>query len=445
MNNLKIRDIAQKNVIKIADTSSIQSAIDLMYRENHRNIIVTSDNEYHRFGLLTANDLIRLRLAKIDFGLPINTIKYDRLFAVSEEALLSDILDEVSHDIECLCVTDENDNLSGVVFYTEIISSVDPQLLLEKRSIGEIIHSQHLKCAQATDAAIDVIGLMDHMLNDCVMIFDVAEPVGIITTKDVVRLFGEGKDLLLPVSSYMSSPIETISYDASIKDALDFIQARQFKRLIVEDHEGMIVGQITQGELISRIYTRWSELVRHNDARLKEMNRALKVRATKFEELSVVDHLTGVYNRVKFELELQKEIDRVRRYKSQSFSIIFFDVDHFKKVNDTHGHATGDLVLQKISHCISKQMRITDIFARWGGEEFVAILPSTALEDAITVADKLRASISELVLDEVGHVTCSFGVGEYRTEDTFHSIILRADKAMYQAKANGRNRVEIAE
>ncbi|MDX1399774.1 MAG: CBS domain-containing protein, partial [Oceanospirillum sp.] len=133
MNNLKIRDIAQKNVIKIADNCSIQSAVDLMYQENHRNIIVTSDNEQHRFGLLTANDLIRLRLAKIDFELPINTIKYDRLFAISEDALLSDILDEVSHDIECLCVTDASDNLTGVVFYTEIISSVDPQLLLEKR------------------------------------------------------------------------------------------------------------------------------------------------------------------------------------------------------------------------------------------------------------------------------------------------------------------------
>lgn len=415
-----------------------------MYQENHRNIIVTSDNEYHRFGLLTANDLIRLRLAKVDFAQSIDTVKYDRLFAISGEMKLADILDEVSHDIECLCVTNEQGDLSGVVFYTDIISSVDPQLLLEKRSIGEIIHSQHLKCAQSTDLTIDVIGLMDHMLNDCVMIFNLAEPVGIITTKDVVRLFGEGKDLQQPISHFMSKPIETIPADSSIKDALDFIQARKFKRLIVEDHEGMIIGQITQGELITRIYTRWSELVRNNNDRMKEMNQALKIRATKFEELSVVDHLTGVYNRVKFELELKKEIDRVSRYKAPAFSVIFFDVDHFKKVNDTYGHSAGDLVLQQISHCISKQMRLTDIFARWGGEEFVAILPSTNLESALVVAEKLRASVSALEFPEVGHVTCSFGVGEYRPQDNFHSIILRADKAMYQAKANGRNRVEAA-
>lgn len=444
MKNLKVKEIAQKNVIAITDEETIQGAVDLMYRENHRNVIVTSEDKHHRFGLLTANDLIRLRLAGVDFSLAIKNIKYDRLFSISEDTLLTDVLDEVSHDIECLCLVDDTGFLTGVVFYTDIISSVDPQLLLEKRSIGEIIHSQHLKCAQVRDETISVIGLMDHMLNDCVMIFDMATPVGIITTKDVVRLFGEGCDLLKPVAEYMSKPIETIRYDSSIQQALDFIQAKKFKRIIVEDLDGNIVGQITQGELISRIYTRWSEMVRNNDARLKEMNQALKVRATKFEELSVVDHLTGVYNRVKFELELQKEIDRVKRYGSAPFSIVFFDVDHFKRVNDTYGHAVGDLVLQQISQLMGQQMRLTDIFARWGGEEFVTVLPSTDLECAAVVAEKLRKKVSELNIDEVGRITCSFGVASYSPEDSFHSIILRADKAMYLAKSNGRNRVEVS-
>lgn len=446
MNTPKVKDIAQKNVIKISEHESIEAAVELMYRENHRNIIVESDNRHHRFGLLTANDLIRLRVAKVDFSLPIHAIKYDKIFSISEDARLEDILEEVSHEIECLCVTDAQNNLTGVVFYADIISSIDPRMLLEKRAIGEIILNQHLKRAQKTDSTLEVIGLMDHLLNDCVMIYDEDKPVGIITTKDVIRLFGEGHDLSNPVAQYMSCPIQTISFDTSIKQALDFIQQKKFKRLIVVDRDGVIVGQITQGELITRVYSRWSEMVRSHDAQLKEVNKALQIRATRFEELSVTDHLTGIYNRAKFELELQKEIDRVKRYASEPFSVLFFDVDHFKKINDNYGHAVGDRVLQKICQTVGQHMRLTDILARWGGEEFVAILPSTSLESARVVAEKLRVTINTLQIDEMGPISCSFGVGQFdQKKDSFHSVILRVDKAMYQAKANGRNRVELAE
>ncbi len=444
MNTPKVKDIAQKNVIKIDESASIDSAVSLMFQENHRNVIVVSENIHHRFGLLTANDLIRLRVAQVDFSQPIKSIKYDKIFSIDEDSHLEDVLDEVSHEIECLCVTDAEDNLTGVVFYADIISSIDPNLLLEKRAISELILNQHLKKAQVTDSTIDVITLMDHLLNDCVLIYDREKPVGIITTKDVIRLFGENRDLSQSISNHMSQPIQTVAYDASIKKALDFIKAKNFKRLIVRDRDGFVVGQITQGELITRVYSRWSELVRSNDAHLKEANRALQMRATKFEEMSVIDHLTGIYNRVKFEQELQKEIDRVVRYNTEPFSVLFFDIDHFKKVNDNYGHAMGDVVLQQLCQTVSKHMRLTDILARWGGEEFVVILPSTPLEGAREVAEKIRHTINELVFDELGNISCSFGVGQFVPSDNFHSLILRVDEAMYKAKANGRNRVEVA-
>lgn len=444
LNTLKVKDIAQKNVIRIDSAETIERAVELMYQEGHRNVIVTSSNPHHRFGLLTANDLIRMKVNQIDFSRPIDSVKYDKIFSISEETSLDDVLEEVSHEIECLCVTDTNDCLTGVVFYADIISGIDPHRLLEKRTISEIILSQHLKKARSSDPVIQVISLMDHLLNDCVMVFDDDKPAGIITTKDVVRLFGEQQDLNRPVAEFMSSPIETIPYNTSIKESLNFIQRKQFKRLIVEDRDGVIVGQITQGELINRIYSRWSEVLRDNDKQLQEINRALQIRATKFEEMSVIDHLTGIYNRAKFEIELQKEIDRVRRYGSETFSVLFFDVDHFKRVNDRFGHATGDRVLQEICRVISQQMRLTDIVARWGGEEFVAILPSTPLDKACLVAEKLRSTVAGLEFEGPGQVSCSFGVGEFQAGDTFHSVILRVDNAMYQAKANGRNRVEIA-
>ena len=309
MNNQKIKDIAQKNVIKIDENQSIENAVILMFRENHRKVIVTSNNIHHRFGLLTANDLIRLRVAQVDFSQPIKSIKYDKIFSINEDAPLDDILDEVSHEIECFCITDTQGDLTGVVFYADIISSIDPNLLLEKRAISEIILNQHLKKAQVSDSTIDVIALMDHLLNDCVLIYDHDKPVGIITTKDVIKLFGEKQDLNQRISNHMSQPVKTIAYDTSIKKALDFIQSNNFKRLIVEDRDGVAVGQITQGELISRVFSRWVDNVRSNDKQLKEANRTLQIRATRFEEMSVIDHLTGIP---------REELDQVggRRHRS---------------------------------------------------------------------------------------------------------------------------------
>lgn len=439
------KDIAQKQVIKIDEEASISCAVDLMYKENHRDVIVESKNENHRFGVLTASDLIRLRVSKVDFALPIKTIKYDKIFSISEDTSIEDILEEVNHEVECLCTVNKDGDLTGVVFYADIISSIDPKTLLEKRVISEIILNQHVKKAQITDPTIDVISLMDHHLNDSVLLYDNDKPAGIITTKDIVKLFGESNNLHLPVANYMSAPVETIPFNTSIKQALEFIQAKNFKRLIVEDRKGEVIGQITQGELISRVYSRWTDMIRHNDTHLKKVNKELQIRATKYEELSSVDHLTGIYNRAKFESELQKEINRVDRYQTQSFSIVFFDVDYFKKVNDQFGHSVGDLVLQEICLNVQKQMRITDVFARWGGEEFVIILPATSIQSAFTVAEKLRVSVNEMELTGVGQVSCSFGVAHFRSGDTFHSVILRADQATYLAKANGRNRVEISQ
>ncbi|WP_297307786.1 diguanylate cyclase [Neptuniibacter sp.] len=438
------KDIAQSQVIKVREDDSIRCAVELMYRENHRDVIVESTNNDHRFGLLTASDLIRLKVLQVDFSQPIKSIKYDRVFSISEDTPLEEILEEVNHEVECLCTTDQRGELTGVVFYADIISSIDPQALLEKRMISEIILNQHIKKAQVTDETINVISLMDHHLNDCVLLYDNNEPVGIITTKDIIKLFGEKLDLQLPISKYMSTPVETIRYNTSIKNALDFIRRKNFKRLIVEDRNATVIGQITQGELISRVYSRWTDMVRDNDDHLKKLNKELKSRATKFEELSIVDHLTGIYNRAKFEFELQKEINRVERYKTETFSIVFLDIDHFKQVNDKHGHAVGDIVLQQVSRHMQNQMRLTDVFARWGGEEFVVLLPSTCLEDGYVVAEKLRKSVNELPLEGVGSVSCSFGVAAFSEGDTFHTVILRADQATYKAKANGRNRVEVS-
>ncbi|MDI6602405.1 MAG: PAS domain S-box protein [Thermoanaerobacteraceae bacterium] len=165
----------------------------------------------------------------------------------------------------------------------------------------------------------------------------------------------------------------------------------------------------------------------------------------KFEELlyrqSITDPLTNIYNRRFFMQMLEQEIERTKRNK-KPFSLIMFDLDHFKSVNDRFGHAAGDMVLKKVADTVKGRIRKTDCFARWGGEEFITLLPETSLSDAVGLAEELRKHISMMSLPEVGHVTASFGVTEYRDTDTIDTVLLRVDNMLYEAKGAGRNCVK---
>ena len=158
------------------------------------------------------------------------------------------------------------------------------------------------------------------------------------------------------------------------------------------------------------------------------------------EKLSEIDHLTQVFNRKKIETILAKEIHRAKRYGT-TFSVIMIDIDHFKHVNDTYGHQTGDEVLVGAASLLRQSIRLTDSVGRMGGEEFLVICSQTDLEASCEVAEKLRRSLSEKVFESAGFQTASFGVSDYRDGDTPASIVKRADDALYQAKKTGRNRV----
>lgn len=160
-----------------------------------------------------------------------------------------------------------------------------------------------------------------------------------------------------------------------------------------------------------------------------------------YKVLSFQDPLTGIYNRKKFYDELNKEMERVKRY-DQRLSLVMFDVDKFKNVNDTYGHQVGDEVLIEITNIVTNTIRKTDVFSRYGGEEFAILMPGTFLEGAVEIADRLRKLIECHHFRSVGRVTCSFGVSGLDALDNTDSFILKADTALYKAKGNGRNRVE---
>lgn len=159
-----------------------------------------------------------------------------------------------------------------------------------------------------------------------------------------------------------------------------------------------------------------------------------------FKELSTRDSLTNAYNRLKFNQSLITEIELGRRY-GNPFSLIMFDIDHFKLFNDKNGHIFGDEVLIGIAELVKASIREVDVFARWGGEEFVILLPQTTCKEASALAERLRKSIVKESMKKEMALSCSFGVTSFLAQDTEDLIMERVDRALYKAKEQGRNLV----
>ena len=159
-----------------------------------------------------------------------------------------------------------------------------------------------------------------------------------------------------------------------------------------------------------------------------------------YQQLAIIDPLTQTYNRIQFNRSLIDEIHKSKRYHS-IFALVMFDIDHFKKINDTYGHQLGDKILIELTDVIKENIREVDIFARFGGEEFIILAPETDLEGMRVVAEKLRKEIEQFDFSHGEKLTCSFGVAMYKDGDQPDDLIKRVDDRLYLAKNKGRNQV----
>ena len=168
--------------------------------------------------------------------------------------------------------------------------------------------------------------------------------------------------------------------------------------------------------------------------------RILKDKIAEIHEMSITDALTRIYNRKKFNESLEMEIRRTKRYGGV-LSVIMFDIDHFKLINDKFGHDAGDMVLVSMAEIVCRAVRTTDLFARWGGEEFMVLTPGTGQKETADFAERIRMDIEAHSFKPVGSVTSSFGVAAFNEYDTVESFLKRVDNALYKAKESGRNKV----
>ena len=180
--------------------------------------------------------------------------------------------------------------------------------------------------------------------------------------------------------------------------------------------------------------------------KLRQRNRELGEAMEQIRELVNVDSLTGVYNRRRLFEVIKEESSRYSRSPG-SFSICLLDIDHFKQVNDTYGHQAGDAILQAVAQCVASDLRTIDCFGRYGGEEFLMVLPQTPLDGARVKAERVRARVASLRFPQISddfRITVSIGVAEYHNGEDTDDTLLRSDRALYQAKDAGRNAVRLS-
>ncbi|MFK5891629.1 MAG: diguanylate cyclase [Pseudomonadota bacterium] len=434
-----LRDIATTNVVSIEIDNTASDAIEKILKNKHRNIVVVGEDD---FFIMTALDILQIQSLQKDLNTPLCDLQLTKIPTINKEKNILETLSYIQNSIEYICITDQNGKLFGLVTHTDIISHIDPHTLMDNYRLCDFLKmGRRMKWVKKDVKTVDILNEMAMNKFDNVVIIENKLPVGILTTKDIIGLVQNKSDLQLNVANYMSTPVQTINTEASVKDALSFIRKNHYKRVIVVEHNGEVAGIISQKELISLTYSKWAILMKEYQEELSEINHMLTKKNQQYKKMASTDSLTGLYNRYKFS-ELYLLTYKTMMQAEKSLSIIMLDLDFFKKINDNYGHNVGDAVLIQTAHILLRQLRNIDVICRWGGEEFIVLLPTATLDTALTLAEKIRSAISECEIEIVGHIQASFGVTEVKLGDSMESAIDRADQALYYAKSSGRNCVK---
>jgi len=301
----------------------------------------------------------------------------------------------------------------------------------------------------------DIIQAIKECLHSCLVITDNEIPVGIITERDIVRLIGDliGNRIspAQPVREIMSQPIVTIDANTSLLDALVIAKSKKVRHLPVDNTQGKLVGLVTQSDLISaqcRIHEMQTRILEREISNRTQESVDLNRKLT---ELSREDPLLKIGNLRAMEADIQ-HIHAISSRYQRPYSVALFGVDDFKSFADCYGHSSGDKALQQVSSRFKEAIRVADLLYRYGGDEFLVLLPETFSDGAQALAQRLIDGIVECGIPFEQHpmkvLTLSAGVSsrdQWVTDESWQDIVERADEALYRAKKQGPNRIAAAQ
>ncbi|MFA5234849.1 MAG: diguanylate cyclase [Sulfurimonas sp.] len=434
-----VGEIATTSVVMVHKSSSLLEVIDVMCEHGHRNVVVVDGCCFY---LLGVNDVLNKKIQNSTLNVPVGSLELNKIPSVYKNENILSTIEYLNCNVEHICAINEDGTIYGLLTHTDITSSIDPETLMNNFCLNEFLKlGKRVKWIAKEKKTLEVLADMINNSADSVMIVENQKPIGIFTTKDIVKIIRKDLDLEVPISAYMSSPVDVLNRESSVKEALDFLTSKHYKRVVVVDENGCLSGMITQKELISLAYSKWAMLTKEYQDELSKINESLIKKNTQIEHLASRDPLTNLYNRYKFSKLFDISLQAMNERESE-VSLVMADIDFFKKVNDTYGHGVGDKVLVAISELFLALLREEDIVCRWGGEEFVILLLSTNLQKALSISQKLREHVETMEIEPVHKVTASFGVTQIRVDDDLKSAVDRADSALYMAKKAGRNCVK---
>ncbi|MFH0709691.1 MAG: diguanylate cyclase [Pseudomonadota bacterium] len=308
--------------------------------------------------------------------------------------------------------------------------------------IGNLFNSNHQIRAFESDTLLsEILEYFSTCSADVIIITQKAISIGIFTLKDMMHSLRNFENLLRPIREFMTAPLHTFSAVQSIAEVLDTMREVSFNKIVVMN-EDKIIGVIDHHHLLSKCYTQLAPIIKHEYNLIHSILGLVGEGQRGLLKLATTDALTGIGNRRLFEEIFQAHQSLENRYDVNLFLLIF-DIDDFKKINDTFGHNAGDSVLKELVKLVSKSIRKSDVFVRWGGEEFVILLRYPDPLGVMDIAEQIRKRIDAHSFEAIMHVTCSFGLTSINPNESVEKVLSRADMALYRAKADGKNTIRL--
>ncbi|MDA7816872.1 sensor domain-containing diguanylate cyclase [Sulfurimonas sp.] len=315
-------------------------------------------------------------------------------------------------------------------------SRYDVEIRLQKMTIGEeiqfVVFASDISSIKVSDIKLKVFAKAIEQMDDSVRMTDIHGIMTYVNRAIINRSGYSREELIGKNSSIFSSGKHDREFYKNLWDTI--MSGNVFQTNIINKkkngelyHESMTISPILnkRGDITNFISTS------------KDITEQVELES-KLRKLATLDSLTGIYNRYKVNEAIEEEISRSNRYNS-SFSLLMFDIDFFKKVNDNYGHDVGDNVLIELAKLVSTEIREGDKFGRWGGEEFMIVLPQIDEAGLLSFSEKLREKIYQHEFADISKMSVSIGITTFENEDVKEALIKRVDNALYAAKDKGRN------